>query len=52
MLGVHEDYQGHGIAASLIKWGTEQADQEGIETHLQASEVGRPYYIKVRSIAN
>lgn len=44
MLGVHEDYQRQGIAASLIRWGTDQADAEGLETYLDASEIGQPYY--------
>lgn len=47
MLAVHEDYQCRGIAASLIKWGTDQADKEGVETMLHASQMGEPYYIKV-----
>ena len=44
MLGVHEDYQRQGIAAALIKWGTDQADRDGLETYLDGSEVGQPYY--------
>ncbi|KAK5704289.1 hypothetical protein LTR97_003305 [Elasticomyces elasticus] len=46
MLGVHEDYQKFGIGASLIKWGTDQADSDGLETYLDASEKGKPYYKK------
>lgn len=44
MLGTHEDYQRNGIAASLIKWGTDQADKDGLETYLDGSEIGQPYY--------
>lgn len=44
MLGVHEDYQKHGIGAKLIKWGTDQADRDGLDTYLDGSEVGQPYY--------
>ncbi|KAK5114193.1 hypothetical protein LTR62_002763 [Meristemomyces frigidus] len=44
LLGVDEDYQERGIGASLLKWGTDQADQEGLETYLDASEKGKPYY--------
>lgn len=44
MLGVHEDYQKHGIGARLIKWATDQADRDGLETYLDGSEVGQPYY--------
>lgn len=47
MLGVHEDYQRQGIAGSLILWGTEQADKDGLDTFLHGSEKGQPYYIKV-----
>ena len=43
-LGVHEDYQRQGIGASLMKWGHDQADKNGLETYLDASEVGFPYY--------
>lgn len=46
LLGTHEDYQRRGIAASLLKWGTDHADQEGLETYLDASAKGEPYYIK------
>ena len=46
MLGTHEDYQKQGIAASLIKWGTDQADRDGLETYLDGSPVGQPYYVK------
>ena len=44
MLSTHEDYQRMGIAANLIKWGTDQADKEGLETYLDGSEKGQPYY--------
>lgn len=47
MLGVHEDYERQGIAWSLILWGTRQADWDGLETMLHASERGQPYYVKV-----
>ena len=46
LLGVHEDYQRQGIAASLIKWGTDQADRDGLESYLDGSEIGQPYYKK------
>lgn len=34
-----------GIAATLIKWGTEQADAAGLETYLDGSEMAQPYYV-------
>ena len=43
---MHEEYQKLGIGASLIHWGTDQADRGGLETYLDASEVGLPYYVK------
>lgn len=44
MLGVREEYQNYGIGATLIKWGTDQADRDGLETYLDGSEIGQPYY--------
>ena len=44
MLGVHEDYHKQGIAARLMKYGTDQADRDGLWTYLDASEKGQPYY--------
>ena len=35
-----------GIGGRLIKWGTDQADRDGLETYLDGSEVGQPYYMK------
>ncbi|KAF2487360.1 acyl-CoA N-acyltransferase [Neohortaea acidophila] len=46
MLGVDQECQGQGIAARLIKWGTDQADAAGLESYLDASEKGLPYYKK------
>lgn len=28
-----------------MRWGTEQADQQGLETYLDASEKGQPFYL-------
>jgi len=46
LLGVHDDYQRHGLGSQLIHWGTEQADKQGLETYLDGSEKGQPYYVK------
>ena len=43
---MHEGYQRRGIADALIRWGTEQADEQGLETYLDASQVGLPWYKK------
>jgi len=46
LLSVRGEYQRHGIGARLIKWGTDQADKEGLETYLDGSEKGQPWYEK------
>ena len=46
MLGTHEDYQGRGIGAGLVKWGCDHADKDGMEVYLDASERGAPFYQK------
>ncbi|SMQ47185.1 unnamed protein product [Zymoseptoria tritici ST99CH_3D7] len=46
ILGVHEDYQGKGVGASQLKWGTDQADEDSLETYLDGSTAGQPYYEK------
>ncbi|KAK4498057.1 hypothetical protein PRZ48_010713 [Zasmidium cellare] len=46
LLGTHASHQNRGIAASLLKWGTDQADKDGLETYLDGSAKGQPYYIK------
>ncbi|OQN97004.1 hypothetical protein B0A48_16978 [Cryoendolithus antarcticus] len=46
LLGTDKAYQRQGIAGALIRWGTDQADKEGLETYLDASEEGREYYIR------
>lgn len=45
LLGTHPDYQRHGLGSAQIHWGTQQADKEGLETYLDASERGRPFYL-------
>ncbi|KJX99351.1 hypothetical protein TI39_contig362g00002 [Zymoseptoria brevis] len=51
ILGVHKDYQGKGVGASLLKWGTDQADKDGLETYLDGSTAGQPYYEKRHGFA-
>lgn len=46
MLGTHEDYQGRGLGAGLVKWGCDRADRDGMEAYLDASERGAPFYQK------
>lgn len=45
LLGTHEDYQRNGLGSELIHWGTQQADKQNLETYLDASEKGRPFYL-------
>lgn len=44
MLLTHEDYQRMGLGGSLIKWGTDKADKDGLDTYLTGSPMGQPYY--------
>ncbi|ESZ91456.1 hypothetical protein SBOR_8179 [Sclerotinia borealis F-4128] len=36
--------QGMGAAGKLMRWGLERADEEGVETYLEASPVGKAVY--------
>lgn len=31
LLAVHPDYQGLGAGSGLVRWGTDKADEQGIE---------------------
>ena len=52
MLGTVEEHRRQGIATHLVKWGTDQADKSGLETYVDASEEGRPYYISRHGFGN
>ncbi|RYO80937.1 hypothetical protein DL766_007500 [Monosporascus sp. MC13-8B] len=43
-LGVLPTHQKQGYGGALVKWGTELADELGIECYLNASPAGRPLY--------
>lgn len=45
VLGVDEKYQKTGLGSALIDWGLRQADQDGLETYLDASMAGLPFYL-------
>lgn len=47
MIGVHEGYQGKGLADKLMSWGLEQADQQGLEVFLHSTEIAQSFYKKV-----
>lgn len=44
MLGVSPKYQRHGIGTSLIEWGLERAQEEGVICILESSEVAQGLY--------
>jgi GNAT superfamily N-acetyltransferase len=45
-LATHPDYQGRGAGKALLDWGVKKADDEGLVTYLNATEVGRRMYEK------
>ncbi|KAF4629602.1 hypothetical protein G7Y89_g8538 [Cudoniella acicularis] len=45
-LCVHPSYRRLGIAAQLTNWGCELADKEGMRAYVDASDMGRPVYVK------
>jgi GNAT superfamily N-acetyltransferase len=45
-LATHPDFRKKGIAAQMVSWGTEKADQLGVEMYLDASRMGLPLYEK------
>jgi GNAT superfamily N-acetyltransferase len=46
VLVTHEDYRGLGLGSRLVKWGTEQADKEGVECYLDGGAKAQPLYEK------
>jgi GNAT superfamily N-acetyltransferase len=44
LVAARPDYQGKGAAGQLLRWGLERADEDGVETFLEASPDGRPIY--------
>jgi GNAT superfamily N-acetyltransferase len=46
MLATHPDHQGRGAGKMLLSWGLEKADEEGLVTYLNATDVGRQMYEK------
>ncbi|KAI9650467.1 hypothetical protein NHQ30_000483 [Ciborinia camelliae] len=43
---VHPEYRGKGVGAILMKWGTDKADELGLEGFIEASDSGRGLYEK------
>ncbi|RYP12294.1 hypothetical protein DL765_007405 [Monosporascus sp. GIB2] len=44
-LGVLPTHQKQGYGGALVRWGTELADELGVECFLNASPAGRPLYV-------
>lgn len=43
-LATHPDHQGRGAGKMLLDWGVKKADDEGLITYLDSSQVARPIY--------
>jgi predicted acetyltransferase len=46
MLGTKPEYRRRGVASQMIKWGTNRADEEGIETFVVSAPGARAVYLK------
>lgn len=51
-VGVDKDYQEKGLGFTLVNWGCQQADLEGIEVYLDATIKGLPFYKKYFGFQN
>ncbi|KAJ4355082.1 hypothetical protein N0V95_003245 [Ascochyta clinopodiicola] len=45
-LATHPDHQGRGAGNLLLEWGIKKADNEGLVTYLDATQIARPIYEK------
>ncbi|KAL1890119.1 hypothetical protein Sste5346_008411 [Sporothrix stenoceras] len=44
LIATHRDHQGKGAAGALLRWGEQQADEQGVPCYLDATPDGRPVY--------
>ncbi|KAM0136913.1 hypothetical protein ACHAP3_004251 [Botrytis cinerea] len=44
IIATRPEWQSKGAAGKLMRWGLEKADEEGVETYLEASPVGKEVY--------
>ncbi|TGO20838.1 hypothetical protein BPAE_0262g00150 [Botrytis paeoniae] len=44
IIATKPEFQGKGAAGKLMRWGLERADEDGVETYLEASPVGKEVY--------
>lgn len=45
-LVTHPDYRGRGAGTLALNWGLQKADELGVPTYLEATDKGRPLYLK------
>ncbi|KAL4781372.1 acyl-CoA N-acyltransferase [Aspergillus varians] len=45
-IAILPEFQGRGIAKALLRWGTDQADQQQRRVYLEATTAGFPVYVK------
>lgn len=45
-LATHPDHQGRGAGNLLLDWGVKKADNEGLVTYLDATQIAKPIYEK------
>lgn len=43
---VHPNHRRRGAGSKLIAWGTNKADELGVESFVEATEDGRPSYLR------
>lgn len=46
-VATHPAHQGHGYGSAVVRWGTEQADADGMLTGLLASDPGMAMYSRL-----
>lgn len=46
ILFTHPEHRGKGVASLVMEWGLERADELGLETYIEATDVGKPVYEK------
>lgn len=46
ILFTHPEYRGKGVASLVMKWGLEHADERGMESYIEATDLGKPVYEK------
>jgi hypothetical protein len=44
LVATRPEWQGKGAAGRLMRWGLEKADEDGVESYLEASPDGKPIY--------